>query len=317
MAFRSRSGSGRRPGRPRLSARVRAGLLVGVALLCGADRPCVGQGVPLGSGDRLPSELRPGRVLLQEKRFGEAKIFFASYLKAHAGTQPGTQSGTETAANAEANPAEVQAELGLGDAELGLREFEAAELTYRSAVAANPELSQANNNLVVVEAALGRWEEFDGERRLLRLARERGAPGISAEESDVIDSFTEAGEHWVVRAYFEPVGRSQARYNFERFSRSGRVEAYLSLEDAAAAQAALTPGDVRVGPAAAGTGSGAEAGRAAEKAFALNWYTGAAHGTVRRYPDGEPSYERVRADVLRWLRVDAVRTHAISSGAHK
>ena len=38
------------------------------------------------------------------------------------------------------------------------------------------------------------------------------------------------------------------------------------------------------------------------KDFALDWYTGAAHGAIRTYPDGEPRYEAVRADVMRWLR---------------
>jgi hypothetical protein len=38
------------------------------------------------------------------------------------------------------------------------------------------------------------------------------------------------------------------------------------------------------------------------KDFALNFYTGKSHGTIATYPQGEPSYERVRADLLRWLR---------------
>ena len=222
------------------------------------------------------AELRRGRELLQQKQFAEAKRLFAEDVKNHIGG--------------------VQAQLGLGDAELGLHEYEAAEATYRAVVAQQPELWQAHKNLVVVEAALGRWEEFDGERTVLRLARERGAPGISPHESDVIDAFNVGPAHWVVRAYFEPVGRSQTVYNFERFSPTGRAEAYISLEDAAAAQAALTPQDERVG-APAGTAAGS-----ARTVYALNWYTGTAHGTIARYPAGQPSYERVRADVLHWLR---------------
>ena len=56
-------------------------------------------------------------------------------------------------------------------------------------MAAQPERWLAHKNLVIIEAELGRWEEFDRERALLRGARERGAPGISARESDVIDAF--------------------------------------------------------------------------------------------------------------------------------
>lgn len=221
------------------------------------------------------AELRRGRELLQEKQFAEAKRLFSEDVENHIGG--------------------VQAQLGLGDAELGLHEYEAAEATYRAVVAQQPELWQAHKNLVVVEAALGRWEEFDGERTVLRLARERGAPGISPHESDVIDRFNVGQQHWVVRAYFEPMGRSQTIYNFERFSPSGRVEAYISLEDAAAAQAALTPQDERVGATAPRTAS-------SKTVYALNWYTGTAHGTICRYPAGQPSYERVRHDVLAWLR---------------
>lgn len=213
------------------------------------------------------------------KQFPEALKVFVEYLRSHPG--PG-------------HPGAVQAELGIGDAQLGMHEYEAAETTYRHVTAEQPELWQAHKNLVVVEAALHRWEEFDRERTVLRLARERGAPGISARESDVIDNLDVRGQRWVVRAYFEPVGRSQARYNFERFSPEGRVEAYISLEDPEGARQALAPADVRIGVAPSPQRASNEG------ALALNWYTGAAHGSIRHYPD-EPHYERLRADVVRWL----------------
>lgn len=233
-----------------------------------------------------PPELRQGRELLAAKQFPEALKVFAAYGKAH--------------------PESVPAALGVGDAELGLKRYEAAELTLRRVTARQPELWQAHKNLVVVEAALGRWEEFDRERAVLALARRRGAPGISARESDVIDGFDTPGGHWVVRAYFEPVGRAQARYNFEEFSPEGKVLRYISLEDAAAAQAALTPGDERVG---AGASSGSLAGSGAPS-LALNWYTGRAHGTIQAFSGTEPSYERLRADVLGW-----VKRHPAAEGA--
>ncbi len=227
--------------------------------------------------DRLPgaaAPLRQGRVLLQNRRFAQAKQFFRGYLASHA-TDP-------------------QAALGLGDAELGLHQYAVAEQTYRTLLLREPELWQAHKNLVVVEAALGRWEDFDGERKILRLARERGAAGLNSHESDVIDSFAANGERWVVRAYFEPVGRSRALYNFEHFGKDGRIAGYLSLEDARLAVAALTPGDVHIG-------GGAIPQSNAATSLALNWYTGSAHGTIREY-DGEPLYEALRAEVLRWLR---------------
>jgi hypothetical protein len=218
--------------------------------------------------------LAPARQDLAAKRYVHAKAEFKSYLHDH--------------------PNSVDAELGLADAELALHEYEAAEWDYRRVVNAQPQLWVAHKNLVIVEAALGRWEEFEREREVLRAARERGAPGISTRESDVIDSFDIHGQHWLVREYFEPVGRSEARYNFERFSPQGRIEEYISLEPSAAAQAALQPGDVQIGQDAKPFSTKGE--------FSLNWYTGKAHGTITHYPKGEPTYERVRSDVLRWLR---------------
>lgn len=238
------------------------------------------------SASPSPVDLRPGRILLQAKQFATAKHFFEAALKDH--------------------PGDTQAQLGLGDAELALHQYTLAEASYRAVVARQPELWQAHKNLVIVEAALGRWEEFDGERTVLRFARQREAPGISPRESDVIDSFNIGLQHWVVRSYFEPLGRSETVYNFERFSPSGRLEAYVSLENAAAAQAALHPSDLRIGTPATESAPPENAGT-----LALNWYTGTSHGTVRRYPQGTPSYEHLRATVLAYLR-----THALVAPLH-
>jgi tetratricopeptide (TPR) repeat protein len=222
------------------------------------------------------SDLAAARQALAAKNYASAKELYRGYLRAH--------------------PESVDAELGVADAELVLREYEAAELDYRRVVAAQPQLWVAHKNLVIVEAKLGRWSEFERERAVLRAARERGAPGISTRESDVIDTFEVNGQRWVVREYFEPVGRSQARYNFVRFSPEGRVEEYVSLEPAAAAKAALKPGDEHVGA------EPSIVSRDTNGDFALNWYSGKGHGAIVRYPRGEPSYERTRADLLRWLR---------------
>ncbi len=222
------------------------------------------------------ADLAAARQELAAKHYARAKELYRAYLQTH--------------------PESVDAQFGVADAELGLREFEAAEWDFRRVVAAQPQNWVAHKNLVIIEAELGRWEEFERERAVLRAARERGAPGITARESDVIDSFEVNGHRWIVREYFEPVGRSQTRYNFERFSPEGHAEEYISLEPTAAAEAAMRPGDVQIG-AEAGT-----APRTANNEFSLNWYSGKGHGTIARYPKGEPSYERVRSDLRRWLR---------------
>jgi hypothetical protein len=222
----------------------------------------------------VPASLAEAKQELAAKHYVRAKVLFAAYAKAH--------------------PENVDAETGVGDTELALHEYEAAELTYRDVVLKQPSAWRAHKNLVVIEAALGRWEEFDRERAVLRAARERGAEAISARESDVIDSFDVAGKHWIVREYSLPVGRSLTRYNFENFGADGRVKEYISLESAEAAKAAAAEGDV--------LHADEEAKQAAVKDFVLDWYTGAAHGVVKSYPEGEPKYEDVRADVMRWLK---------------
>lgn len=230
---------------------------------------------PLYAQTPVPPEILAARKELAAKHYPHAEELFSAYVKAH--------------------PGNIDAEEGIGDAELGLHEYEAAELQYRAVVAAQPEFWLAHKNLVIVEGALGRWDEFDRERAVLREARERGAPGISARESDVIDSFDLRGEHWIVREYYEPVGRSLTRYNFEYFGPDGRVREYVSLESAEAARRALARNPnilIGVDPATL----------PAIKDFALNYYTTKSHGTIKLYPEGEPSYEHVRADVLHWLR---------------
>jgi len=220
-----------------------------------------------------PTPLVEGKRALSTKQFARAKAIFTEYVRKH--------------------PDDIQGKLGLADAELGLHEYEAAEGSYRQIVAAQPLLWAAHKNLVIVEAALGRWEDFDGERTVLRAARERSAAGISAHESDVIDVITVAGQRWIVRDYFEPMGRSRSRYNFERFSVDGRVLAYVSLESADAFHNQTIGGNVVVGVPSQGADS---------HGFALDWYNGKSHGTITKYAV-EPKYEKVRADFLKWLRV--------------
>jgi tetratricopeptide (TPR) repeat protein len=222
-----------------------------------------------------PPEIHAARKALAVRQYQHAEELFSAYVKTH--------------------PGNIEGEEGIGDAELGLHEYEAAEIQYRSVVSAQPEFWIAHKNLVIVEAALARWDEFDRERALLRGARERGAPGIDPRESDVIDTFDLHGEHWIVREYYEPAGRSLTRYNFEYFGPDGRVRDYVSLESAEAARRALTPSpNVLIGVAPKTT--------PAIKDFALNYYTGKSHGTIKLYPQGEPRYEHVRADLRRWLR---------------
>src|SRR5215472_5457242 len=242
------------------SRRTTSNLLAGGLVLCVLASSAQTKKVP-GTQPATQADLAAARQELVAKHYARARELYRAYLHTH--------------------PESVDAQFGVADAELGLHEYEAAEWDFRKVVAAQPQNWIAHKNLVIIEAELGRWDEFNRERAVLRAARERGAPGISARESDVIDSFEVSGHRWIVREYYEPVGRSQARYNFERFSPDGRVEEYISLEPTAAAQAALKPGDVHIG-------ADTEAAPTPAGEFSLNWYSGKGHGTIARYPKGEP-----------------------------
>ena len=258
-----------KPTRPRQIIRQMYFKLISTALLTAAFIAHAQTPRPVA-----PGSLAEAKQALANKQFAQAKLLFTAYGKSH--------------------PDSIEGPLGVADAEIGLHEYQAAELEYRRVVAQQPDMWRAHKNLVIIEAALGRWEEFDRERGVLRAARERGAEGISARESDVIDAFDVRGRHWIVREYYEPVGRSLTRYNFEQFGSDGRVREYISLESAQAAKDALAQGDVLQ--------SGEQARQEAEKDFALDWYNGQSHGTIKSYPEGEPKYETVRADVTGWLR---------------
>jgi hypothetical protein len=222
-----------------------------------------------------------GKQAIAAGKFAEAKTIYEAYLQKNPGSLPG--------------------ELGLADALLGLHQYEDAELEYRKITAAQPELWIAHKNLVLIEAKLGRWEEFDRERELLRGARQRGAPGISKRESDVIDSIDisaqngKPAQHWIVREYFEPVGRSQARYNFEWFGTDGRVKEYVSLESA--------DGSVQSEPSA-GVLIGSRSNASNERKLALRCYTASANRTIKTY-DAEPKYQELRREFLHWARGEA------------
>src|ERR1700741_1251624 len=100
----------------------------------------------------VPANLAEAKQELAAKHYAQAKALFAAYAKAH--------------------PESVDAEMGIGDAQIALHEYQAAELTDRDGVAKQPQMWHAHKNLVIIEARLGRWEEFDRERALLRGARE-------------------------------------------------------------------------------------------------------------------------------------------------
>lgn len=239
-----------------------------------ADRMTIPAGSIATTAALGQAQIFSGKQALAAKQFLDAKKIFTIALAAH--------------------PDSVDAKLGLADSELGLQHYETAELEYRQVVAVQPELWQAHKNLVIVEAELNRWDEFDRERNLLRMARERHAPGISARESDVIDGFTIHRKRWIVREYFQPVGRSQTRYNFEHFSPDGKAQVYISLESEGAARAVTPGGAVAIGDQSQTS--------ATNSTFALNWYTGKAHGVITTYGAHEPTYEQVRGTVIQWLQ---------------
>jgi len=154
--------------------------------------------------------------------------------------------------------------------------------------------------LVVAYAAEGKWSEFDQERALLRDARAKGEPGLSPKDVDVIEVLSLGSERYVVRSYAELNGRYKTRYNFTHFGPDGKVDSWIGCASDEVDQVFFAEKHPK--EAAAG-----------QRSFSLDFYIAAkptadgkgytlTHGTIKFYPDGEPTYETVRSDVLKVLQ---------------
>jgi hypothetical protein len=197
------------------------------------------------------------------------------------------------------NPDNPQALFAAGSAFLGLKQYDDADKSYLAAIKAQPPFWPAHKNLVIVYAAEGKWTDFDRERALLRDATAKGEDGLNAKVPDVIDVIYVGTERYIVRAFPELNGKFHTRYNFVHFGSDGKRDFWIECESDDADQAFFAQKHPQ--EAAAG-----------QRSFSLDSYTAPklnpdgktyslTHGTIKFYPDGEPTYEMVRADVVKVL----------------
>jgi tetratricopeptide (TPR) repeat protein len=197
------------------------------------------------------------------------------------------------------NPGDADALYLQGNAFLGLKQYDAAAQSYLAAVKAQPSLWAAHKNMVIAYAAQEKWKEFDQERALLKDARAKGESGLNANDVDVIDVLYVGDDRYIVRAFAQLGGRFNNRYTFMHFGPDNKPDYWIACESDDVDQ--ITFAKAHPKEAAAG-----------QRSFSLDSYTGPkptadggstrTHGTIKFYPDGEPSYETVRADVLSVLQ---------------
>ena len=247
-------------------------VLAGVLLLSSVVQ---GQTV---SQQGTPDPLLIGKQALAHEQWTDAQKFFEAYLQQ--------------------NPDSIEAQNYLGFALFGQKRYPQAEKVFLKLAAANPKNWGVHSNLAEVYAAEQRWTDFDRERNSVREARQRGEPGLNKNGADVIDVLYIGSERYIVREFEPLIGRFHARYNFTHFSKEGKADFWIACESDDVDQSSFAQKHPK--EAAAG-----------QRSFSLDSYSqnfnatgqlvGQTHGTIKFYPDGEPSYETVRGDVVKVL----------------
>jgi len=223
--------------------------------------------------------LNTGKQAFRRGDYVAAQKFFTAYLRD--------------------NPENLDALVMAGDAFFELKQYEDAAKSFLAAIKLQPSLWGAHKNLVIVYAAQGKWTEFDGERAVLKAARESGASGLSMKDADVIDVLYVGSEQYRVLSYAELAGRFKMRYNFVHFGSDRKPDYRIVCESDDIDQIAFA----KAHPQEAASG---------QRSFSLDTYSASkpsadgkgltqTHGTIKFYPDGEPTYETVRSDVLNLL----------------
>jgi tetratricopeptide (TPR) repeat protein len=213
------------------------------------------------------------------------------------------------------NPGNAEALALQGNVFLELKRSPDAEHSFLAVIKLQPSLWSAQKSLVTAYATQGKWAEFDQQRTFLQQARAKGYPGLSANDVDVIDVLYVGDDRYIVRAFAQLGGRFNNRYTFMHFGPDNKPDYWIACESDDVDQ--ITFAKAHPQEAAAG-----------QRSFSLDSYTGPklaadgksytrTHGTIKFYPDGEPTYETVRADVWSVLehKTNAMSTTTVGSPA--
>jgi tetratricopeptide (TPR) repeat protein len=236
--------------------------------------------MPASNSQSMPQpvadSLAIGKQDLAQERWQDAEQFFYAYLQQ--------------------SPDSSDAQLDLGFAYFAERRYDKSEQSFLKLIAVNPKNWAAHNDLVEVYAGQERWADFNRERELIKLARDRGELGENKPVTAVIDVLYVGDEKYIVRDYDPPSGRFHALYNFTHFDKLKQLDFWISCESDDIDQIEFAKQHPK--EAAAG-----------QRSFSLDSYTPVTktpsgqmtqtHGTIKFYPDGEPAYQTVRTDVLK------------------
>ena len=278
----------------RLALALVIGLAGGIAALSAvalAQTPAT-ESAPAAAQPAMPDPLEAGKQALSKGDYGTAQQLITAYVKD--------------------NPNNADARYLAGNASLGLKQYDDAAQSYLAAIKLQPSLWAAHKNLVIAYAAQEKWADFDREREVIQKARTSGAAGLSNGDADVIDVLYVGTERYIVRSFAELNGRFKARYNIAHFAPNGKPDFWILCES----------DDIDQISFAKAHPTEAEAG---QRSFSLDSYTAPTptadgksytqtHGTIKFYPDGEPSYETVRADVLLVLQHKVAPMSSTTSG---
>ena len=226
---------------------------------------------------RASDPLAVGKSAMAHRQFAAAHSFFAEYVAA--------------------NPGDMEGMFYLASSDLELRNYPAAIKECQAVIATKPNTWGAHQGLAFAYAQTGDWAAFDKERAFLKAARDRGAPGLAIESPDVIDRLTASDDTYTVFAFYKLNGHFHTRYFFIHFAPDGSHDKWFACESDDVDQANFA----KQHPAEAAKG---------ERSFSLDSYSvkilpsgqkSQTQGLIKFYWEGEPSYETVRADVLKAL----------------
>ena len=143
-------------------------------------------------------------------------------------------------------------------------------------------------NVIQLDAALGRWQEFDEARKIARTAALGGDKTLSAVLGYVIEDYNDGTRHIQVLEFPTAYGRYHTRYRFRMISETDpttHFTPYIDLESDDIDQVSFR--QQHPDKAAAG-----------ERAYSLDGYPKLNTQGLIRFYDGEPTYEEVRAVVF-------------------
>ncbi len=179
-----------------------------------------------------------------------------------------------------------------GNAARLCHQYDRAANAYQTAIAHAPRPPwPIHFSLVNTYAAMGQWEKFDAERQLIEESRHNGDPYLTKVSAYIIDEFDQGSSHVKAVEYLDRLGRFHVHYRFfvEPTGANpvpGQWTPHLDCESDDIDQLEFA----RTHPAEAAAG---------KRSSSLDIYLKPnTHATAKFYPEGEPSYQTVRQDVL-------------------